>query len=389
MAACYHGVPTRPGLHSAAMASRSIAVFVSPHGFGHAARAAAVLSALRARDPELRFELFTTVPEWFFAESLAGGYRYHPEACDVGLAQSTAVEVDPAETVRRLADVLPPSRARIERLAGRLGELGCCLVVCDIAPLGLAAARRAGLPSVLVENFTWDLIYRAYLDRAPGLAAAIEASRELAAAATVRVQTEPVCAPFPGALWVAPVSRTPRTPGSRVRRRLGIADDLAMVLVTMGGIGWRHDGLGALERRQRAVFVVPGAAERPERRGSLLALPHRSGHFHPDLVAASDLVVGKLGYSTVAEAVHSGARLLYLPRPDFPESPVLESFVRRHLPAAATSVSELASGSWLDRMDRLLEEPRPACCSPQRRCGRGARDPRSPVESNDGRAARG
>ena len=31
--------------------------------------------------------------------------------------------------------------------------------MCDISPLGLMVAERAGLPSVLVENFTWDWLY--------------------------------------------------------------------------------------------------------------------------------------------------------------------------------------------------------------------------------------
>jgi hypothetical protein len=39
-----------------------LAVFVSPHGFGHAARAAALLAALREQRRELDVTLYTTVP---------------------------------------------------------------------------------------------------------------------------------------------------------------------------------------------------------------------------------------------------------------------------------------------------------------------------------------
>ena len=68
--------------------------FVTPHGFGHAARTAAIVEALGSRLPELEVELWTSVPRWFFAESLTVGYRYRELACDVGLVQRSPVEED-------------------------------------------------------------------------------------------------------------------------------------------------------------------------------------------------------------------------------------------------------------------------------------------------------
>jgi hypothetical protein len=53
--------------------SNRIAFFISPHGYGHAARAAGIMEALSGLDPLIRFELFTMVPRWFFADSLFEG----------------------------------------------------------------------------------------------------------------------------------------------------------------------------------------------------------------------------------------------------------------------------------------------------------------------------
>ncbi len=76
------------------------------------------------------------------------------------------------------------------------------------------------------------------------------------------------------------------------------------------------------------------------------------GPYHPDLVAASDLVISKLGYSTAAEVYHAGTSFAYLRRPTFPESPILEAFVRKHIPSAP-----LPAG-WLDNpgTGRVIED---------------------------------
>ena len=61
-----------------------IAYFITPHGFGHAARAAAVMVALQAIDPALQFDIFTQVPHRFFQDSLLGVHTYQTEhACEV------------------------------------------------------------------------------------------------------------------------------------------------------------------------------------------------------------------------------------------------------------------------------------------------------------------
>ncbi|MBN1106743.1 MAG: hypothetical protein JXL84_25295, partial [Deltaproteobacteria bacterium] len=139
-----------------------VAYFVSPHGYGHAARAAAVMEAIFRKALPSEFHIFTTVPRWFFRDSLSGSFHLHRVLTDIGLAQKTPLKADLPETIRRLDRFLPFDPAMVERLAGSLRRSGCRLVVCDIAPLGIVAAGTAGIPSVLIENFTWDWIYEAY-----------------------------------------------------------------------------------------------------------------------------------------------------------------------------------------------------------------------------------
>ena len=90
----------------------------------------------------------------------------------------------------------------------------------------------------------------------------------------------------------------------------------------------------------------------------LLLLPFHSDFYHPVLVAASDVVVSKLGYSTVAEAYCCASALAYVERARFPESPVLARWVEANLVSARIEENDLASGAWLKAVDKLLEVPR-------------------------------
>lgn len=338
----------------------TVAYVISAHGFGHAARSCAVMDAMAAVRKGLRFEIITEVPEWFFADSLAAEHRVHRVETDVGLAQRNTLEEDLEATVDRLDRLLGRPEVALEEILSRCAASRCRLAICDIAPLGLVAASRLGLPGILVENFTWDWIYRGYASPPSGLLRHAAALDEMFRLASCRIQAEPACLPSGDAIQVAPVSREPRTPAAEVRAALGVPRDAALVLLTMGGIRWDYRSLEALSTRRGAYFVVPGADDLPRRDGSLLRLPFRSDFYHPDLVHAADLVVGKLGYSTLAEAYHACAALAYIARPQFPESSVLERFATARMGATAVSAEEFNNGSWLATVDDLLGAARPS-----------------------------
>jgi UDP:flavonoid glycosyltransferase YjiC (YdhE family) len=317
------------------------------------------MEALRALRPDIRIEIFTTVPAWFFEDSGLSPITLHPVVTDIGLIQTSSLEEDPAATVRALDEFLPFAQNQVAELAVRVLAAGCRLLVTDISPLGLAVAAQARIPAVLVESFTWDWVYEGYLEREPGLAPFMPLLRQSFDSATVRIQTEPCCHPLVDCTTVGPVSRRFRTEPGETRRRLDIAADRPLALLTMGGVFWEYEFLDLLERHPETVFVVPGGAERWTSRDNLVLLPHHTPLYHPDLVAAADVVIGKLGYSTLAEAYRAGAPLVFVRRPDFPESPILAEFAQRHLPCQEISAEEFRQGAWLEELPRLLAADRP------------------------------
>lgn len=342
----------------AVSSTRHIAYFVTPHGYGHAARAAAVMRALLRRQPDLHYEVFTQVPPWFFTSCIDGFFDYHAVVTDVGLVQRTALSEDVPKTLRRLGRFMPFDGDLVNRLAERLRETGCRLVMCDIAPLGIAAARAAGIPSLVVENFTWDWIYAGYLDEDQRLSWYIDYLAELLSGVDYRIQTEPVSRRHAGSFTTDPVSRAGRTPAPVIRRELGVPGNAPMVLVTMGGFSWEYGFLERLAARSGVFFVVPGGDEAlpaaASRWPNVICPPHHSRFFHPDLVNASDVVIGKVGYSTVAEVYWSGCAFGYVPRPRFRESDTLVEFVEREMSGLSLSAIEFDTGEWLNNLDSLL-----------------------------------
>ena len=143
------------------MSQRTIAFFVSSHGFGHAARACALIEEIdqRAAAP-VRFHIYSDAPAWFFEDSLEVDFGLISETVDSGLVQRTAIEIDSEASLRSIHASYPVADERLRTLGRRIRASGAELVVADISPLGLLCARETGLPSVLVENFTWDWIYR-------------------------------------------------------------------------------------------------------------------------------------------------------------------------------------------------------------------------------------
>jgi UDP:flavonoid glycosyltransferase YjiC (YdhE family) len=345
-----------------------LAYFISPHGYGHASRASAVMAALKDINPDIRFEIFTQIPAWFFEQSLAAPFGYHPLLTDIGLAQKNSLVEDIPATIEQLNSFLPFDRQHVKKLAGQVAALNCQLVVCDIAPLGIAVAHEAGLPSVLIENFTWDWIYEGYPAYNQQLTPHIAYLRQWFESADYHIQTEPVCRLHPSSnLITRVVSRKIRRSQAQIRQELGIPAGAKMVMMTMGGMNWDYTFLEKCQNFEDIYIVAAGNSRQTERRGHLIFLARNSGIFHPDLVNASDAVIGKSGYSTVAEVYQAGIPFGYVSRPQFREAPVMEDFIQRQMGGLPISEAAFQTNDWLARVPELLALPRV-----QRNNGNGA-----------------
>ena len=332
----------------------SIACFVSAHGYGHATRTVAILDSLRKLLPTLDITIVSAVPTRVFADTIQQ-VTHHAIEVDVGLVQSTALAIDYPATVQRLAALLPYSPKDTAHLASLCHASS--LILCDISPWGVLVGEELGVPSVLLENFTWDFIYAPATRRFPQLKQFAGYLRAVFDRASYHIQTEPLCVARPCDLSCGPIFRRQRVDRRTIRQRLP-GGFRKIVLVTLGGIA-QDIPSPPFHHYPDVLFIFAGQTHTTLLADNLLALGASDNFYHPDLLASVDLVVCKSGYSTLAECCQAGTRAMVIGREDFPESPILLRYAEAHLGATTISPSLYLSGQWLELLEGAWAAPPP------------------------------
>ncbi len=160
--------------------------YISGHGFGHASRQIEVVNALGARCPGVAIVVRTSAPRWLFDRTVRVPITLLPGECDTGVIQIDSLRLNEQLTIERADAFYRTLAERARQEAVLLATHAARFVVSDAPPLGCAAAAAAGVPSVVITNFTWDWIYEGYeaqLAGAPQLLPAIRTAYRQAEAA--------------------------------------------------------------------------------------------------------------------------------------------------------------------------------------------------------------
>jgi hypothetical protein len=349
--------------------SRPLVYYISGHGFGHASRSIEVVNAVLARRPDQPVHIRTAAPRWLFDLTVRGPFAFDVVDTDPGVVQHDSLSLDAAETVRRATAYAAalPDLATAE--AGVLRSLDAALVVADIPPLGLEAARLAGVPATALGNFTWDWIYRDY----PGGESAADALGEAyrRAGRAFRLPLAGGFDTFAAVTDLPFIARHARHAPADTRARLGLPEG-KLALVSFGGYGVAGIDLDALSRTEGWTLLVSASVPfGPDRvplaqagaRGSLFPLDepamYAQGLRYEDVVAAVDVVVTKPGYGIISECLANDTALLYTDRGHFLEYDVLVAEMPRHVRCGYLPQADILRGDWRGALEAVLATPRP------------------------------
>lgn len=332
--------------------------FISAHGFGHAARSTAIMEALFEQFKDIEFMVVSEIPEWFFEKNLLP-IQFFNTKTDVGLIQKNAFFEDIPQTLEHLNSFYFNVQSRFHSWDAQILPFNPDLIVADICPAALDYAHSRNIPSVLTENFTWDWLYDFYSDFKTEFEPIQSYLNKVWPYADAHFQMLPFCGEkLEHSILVEPVSRKPKSKDlSDLFSQLTLSKNKKKVLLTMGGVPMQFDFYDELKKFDEIEFIIPGAHKENHTDKNLRILTHHSNFYHPDLVALCDVVIAKVGYSTLAETFNAGKTLGFVPRYHFRETEPLVSFITKNMSGLEISETDLSSGKWISKLNELIQLP--------------------------------
>jgi UDP-N-acetylglucosamine:LPS N-acetylglucosamine transferase len=176
--------------------------------------------------------------------------------------------------------------------------------------------------------------------------------------ADYHIQTEPVCCYGDVDVLIPPISRKPRTSSTDIWKVLNPAEKSPVVMITMGGIPQHYTIQNRLREHEKITFVISGGNQSVQRLRNVVILPYRSEFYHPDLIHASDVVVGKAGYSTLAEVYDAGVPFIFIKRSTFRESEIMATYIQTHIASIDITENQFEKGLWISQLAKLLSSPK-------------------------------
>ncbi|KAG2141167.1 uncharacterized protein EDB93DRAFT_640530 [Suillus bovinus] len=135
------------------------AYYCSGHGYGHATRVSAFARHLLNLDSRMTVHIISSAPRHVFNDSISLGVLYRFAEIDPVVVQPVAYRVDRHRSVEALRSFLARKESLLEKEKKWLFDIQADCVLSDAAFLGCLAANVAGLPSILISNFTFDSVY--------------------------------------------------------------------------------------------------------------------------------------------------------------------------------------------------------------------------------------
>ena len=330
-----------------------LVVSISGHGFGHVAQTAPILKLLHQHIPHLRITVRSAVSLAHLRSRIHAPFTHLPSEGDIGMVMSSALDVHGVESRAAYRAFHADWDTRVAGEAKLLRELGADMVFSNVGYLPLAGAQRAGIPNVALCSLNWADIYRHYFG-ADAIAAQIH---DCYANANTFLRATPGMAmsDLPSLIPVAPIAAIGNNRRNELDRHLKLSKEEKLVLVSMGGItsrlpieNWpRIEGVRWLVQQNWHIEHQDAVI--------LETLPMNFN----DLLASSDALLCKPGYGSFVEAACCGVPVLYVNRPDWPESPALTQWLQQHGLCREVLRNALEQGNVAGELEEIWQAPRP------------------------------
>lgn len=333
-----------------------LVVCITAHGYGHAAQLAPVVNSLRSYLPQLSLTLRTQLPQAFLASRFAGEFALVDAQHDFGMEMASAIDVLAQASAERYAAVHAQWDKLVDDEARALDHMKADFVLSGVGYVPLAAAARQGIRAAALSSLSWFDIFTHYCGAMPGTQTVLDhMNRAYASAPFIQVEPALPMRWHPQCFPVGPVARVSQSRRETLRERLHAGAGPRIVLVTLGGMDMRLP-VADWPAVPDLYWIVPkhwGVRRADIANFEDLGLPFS------DVLSSCDALLTKPGYGAFVEAACNGIPVIYVERPDWPESPYLIRWLHAHARAAAVTRSGLLKGQFMETLAALWAQQPP------------------------------
>ncbi|MBM4127292.1 MAG: hypothetical protein FJ247_08095 [Nitrospira sp.] len=337
---------------------------ISAHGFGHAAQVVPVLNALGRRIPGLRTILRTTVPPSFFQNRLAIPWELSPTRQDIGCVQQGPLTIDVETTWQEHARFHATWDDRIQAEVDAMHRARPDVILADTPYLAIAAGAAAGLPTVGLVSFTWDLVLSEF-PAPPNIdgETLIRAMRHAYGQAdlALRITPSPHMGVFTRLTDIGPISDPAPSARDALLARLSLRPGERTVLIGFGGIPLGSLPMTELESLSGHRFLFDGPV--PPNNPKFVSTQSLPFSFKT-LLASVDLIMSKPGYGTLVEAVTLRTPLVYVRRYNFADEQPLVDYLHQYGRGVELGGADFSAGRWEPALTAAGNLPAPSVPPP-------------------------
>uniref|UniRef100_A0A6N2N4G7 GHMP kinase N-terminal domain-containing protein n=1 Tax=Salix viminalis TaxID=40686 RepID=A0A6N2N4G7_SALVM len=294
------------------------AYYVTGHGFGHATRVVEVARHLILEGHIVH--VVTAAPDFVYTSVIQSPRLFlRKELLDCGAVQCDALTVDRIASLEKYSETaVIPRETR---------------TVSDVVPVACRAAADAGIRSVCCTNFSWDFIYAEYVvDAGSQHRSIVLQIAEDYSHCEFLIRLPGYC-PMPAFRDVVDVPLVVR--GLHKSRAEPAGWKLQEVFLPPG---WK--------------CVVCGGSDKEDYPPNFIKLPKDA--YTPDVIAASDCMLGKIGYGTFSEAMAYKLPFVFVRRDYFNEEPFLRNMLEHYHGGVEMIRRDLLTGCWQPYLERAI-----------------------------------
>jgi L-arabinokinase len=368
---------------------RTIAYYITAHGYGHGTRSCDVLKALHAAAPEQPVIVTTDLPLDFLKNRLVGcnHITFRPGSFDVGLIQKDSIQSDLFQTLEKLETLYNQEETLIVQEQNFFRENDIGLVVADIPAIPLAAAQRSNITNIAIGNFSWDWIYEEYAKTDFHWEHFVEKFRAVYEQTDLllRLPFAPPMEQFPNRkniplLATAGTPRRDKIRNSKLEARNKLLNsnlenpqlvsDLEIrnskflpdpgrqwVLLSFTSLNLDFQALENIRQLSSEYeFFCMQPLDFPD---SCIHSIDRDDVCFADALASCDVVISKPGFGLVSECIVNNKPLIYADRDDFAEYPYLVAGIEKYLKNIHLPSEKLYAGDFFQALEKIKTAPTP------------------------------